>query len=74
MCLCNSAKSRVPKDFAFITNFCALDLFISTISNWYQRPIYSSGLYILLNFRKYFCLGSISSTTAWSDLAGMKTL
>ena len=74
MCLFNSAKSRVPKDFALVTNFCASDLFISTNSNWYHRLMYWSGLYISLNSRKYFHLGSISSTTAWSDLAGMKTL
>ena len=74
MCLFNSAKSRVPKDFAFVTNFCASDLFINTNSNWYHRLMYWSGSYISLNSRKYFHLGSISSMTAWSDLAGMKTL
>ena len=74
MCLFNSAKSRVPKDLAFDTNFCASDLFISTNLNWYHRPMYYSDSYISLNSRKYFHLGSISLMTAWSDLAGMKTL
>ena len=74
MCLFNSVKSRVPKDFPFVMNFCASDLFINTNLNWYQRPMYWSGSYISLNSRKYFRLGSISSMTAWSNLAGMKTL